>query len=227
MFFPSYSTKSFSYAIQLHGEGKYLLVLKFCEVFFEAAHKKVFDVVLNDVHPVVSDFDIFAQVGHATAHDVYVPFTISRGKLFLSDGGVSEVRNGRLKVSFLKGQLDNPKINAIVLVKGADVDEFPRLPPKDPYAAVLPLSSEVDVAGGEDGDEERNQKQINDLYNSFPAAAEENYYDEDSSTDDRVRRTSGPKTPDPYATEDNNYLITVLFIAVATIIPVVILKCRL
>lgn len=205
----SYATRSFSYTIPLNGEGKYLLVLKFSEVFFEAANQKVFDIALNEMPPIISELDIFLQVGHATAHDEYIPFTVSRGKLFVRDG-VSELRGGRLKVTFVKGQQDNPKINAIVLVKGADVNEFPRLPPMAaPVKNTKPAPNQAPVP---------SQLNLDDFEPS------------DTADDDEPkiqRRTSGPKQPDPYATMDNSSYITILFIVVATIIPIVILRCRL
>ena len=202
-----YHTKSFSYYVPLQGEGKYLLVLKFSEVFFEEPHKKVFDVLLNDV-PVISDLDIFNLVGHATAHDEYIPLTLSRGKLFIRDT-VSESRSGRLKVTFMKGQHDNPKINAIVLVKGTDVNEFPRLPPlplpaPSVHTTKLPISTKEPLVLDNAPDEP---------------------FQEDEREEKKSRRTSGPKQPDPYGTDSS--LITVLFIVVATIIPIVILRCRL
>lgn len=221
-----YSTKSFSYTLPLHGEGKYLLVLKFCEVFFEEANKKVFDVILNDIHVAIADLDIFREVGHATAHDEHIPFTVSRSKLFVKEG-VSEVRNGRLKVSFVKN-LDNPKINGIVLVKGADVNEFPQLPPKTKGSHSTAPSSPPSARGvpqpqlapqpppftsqlvGDDllrGDEEDDEVVV----------VEE---------DRRERRTSGPRHPDPYYSMDSA-MITILFIVTATLIPIVILRCRL
>lgn len=210
--YPSrYATRSFSYTIPLNGEGKYLLVLKFSEVFFEAANQKVFDISLNDMMPpVISELDIFLQVGHATAHDEYIPFTVSRGKLFVRDG-VSELRGGRLKVTFLKGQQDNPKINAIVLVKGADVNEFPRLPP-------------LTASHGRSTKPTQNQAPVPSQLNldDFEPSSTDTTDDEPKN-----RRTSGPRQPDPYAVMDNSSLITILFIVVATIIPIVILRCRL
>lgn len=209
-----YSTSSLSYTIPLSGEGKYLLVLKFAEVFFEAAHQKVFDVLLNDVHPVVSDLDIFSLVGHATAHDEYISFSVSRGKLFVRDR-VSDVRGGRLKVTFAKGQYDNPKVNAILLLKGVDVNEFPRLPPLSettrkrapPRSATKTTTSQF----------------IEESENNFLNDEEQEEQQEEQR---KPRRTSGPKQPDPYEGMDS-WMITIGFIVVATIIPVVILRCRL
>ena len=56
-------------------------VLKFSEVYFNAPGQKVFDVVLNNDHSIVSDLDIYSMVGHGVAHDEVIPFTISDGML--------------------------------------------------------------------------------------------------------------------------------------------------
>lgn len=60
---------------------------------------QVFDVRLNG-HVVVKDLDIFDRVGHSTAHDEFVPFSIRRGKLSVQ-GEVSTF-NGKLTVEFVK-----------------------------------------------------------------------------------------------------------------------------
>jgi len=59
----------------------------------------VFDVRLNG-HVVVKDLDIFERVGHSTAHDEIVSFSIRRGKLSVQ-GEVSTF-NGKLTVEFVK-----------------------------------------------------------------------------------------------------------------------------
>ena len=56
-------------------------VLKFSEVYFNAPGQKVFDVVLNNDHSIVSDLDIYSNVGHGVAHDEMIPFTIADGML--------------------------------------------------------------------------------------------------------------------------------------------------
>lgn len=62
----------------------------------------MFDVRLNG-HVVVKDLDIFDRVGHSTAHDEIVPFSINRGKLTVQ-GEVSTF-NGKLAVEFVKVSL--------------------------------------------------------------------------------------------------------------------------
>lgn len=70
------------------------------------------------------------QVGRGNAHDEHIHFTVFGGRLHYGDGEESVVRNGLVRVEFIKGYRDNPKINAIALFRG-DVENVPRLPPYD------------------------------------------------------------------------------------------------
>lgn len=85
--YPIYQTErfglsNFHYDIPApKAEGRYTLVLKFAEVAFREANKKIFNVVLNKKHVVVRDLDIFDRVGYAAAHDELVSFTIKGGVL--------------------------------------------------------------------------------------------------------------------------------------------------
>ncbi|MGH0168438.1 UNVERIFIED_CONTAM: hypothetical protein FKN15_054599 [Acipenser sinensis] len=94
-----YNEDSFSYEVPIREEGDYVLVLKFAEVYFAQSQQKVFDVKLNS-HFVVKDLDIFDKVGHSTAHDEIVPFSIVKGKL--SVNGEVSTFNGKLTVEFVK-----------------------------------------------------------------------------------------------------------------------------
>ncbi|XP_017780478.1 PREDICTED: malectin-A [Nicrophorus vespilloides] len=122
-----YHTNTFGYDIPLNSDGEYVLVLKFSEVYFSAPDQKVFDVVLNGDHTIVTDLDIYERVGRGIAHDEYVPFVISKGKLIFN-GEESEIRGGKIRVEFIKGYKDNPKINAMYVMKGK-VENVPKLPP--------------------------------------------------------------------------------------------------
>lgn len=51
-------------------------------------------------HTVVKDLDIFERVGHSTAHDEIIAFSIKRGKLSVMEE-VSTF-NGKLTVEFVK-----------------------------------------------------------------------------------------------------------------------------
>ncbi|CAG0918247.1 unnamed protein product [Notodromas monacha] len=121
------------YAVNCGGEAhldshgiSIVLVLKFSEVYFNQPNQKLFDVVLNREHVIVSDLDIYSKVGRGVAHDEIIPFKI-RDNLLMVNDEVSMVSNGRIRVDFIKGPFDNPKINAILLIKGTLAD-VPMLP---------------------------------------------------------------------------------------------------
>lgn len=122
-----YHTSNFGYTIPLTGDGNYLLVLKFCEVYFNAPNMKVFDVILNKKHTIVKDLDIFDETGRGTAYEEYIYFYVKNNQLTVNNEK-SDVKNNKVYVEFIKGRKDNPKINAIVLAKG-NLNDFPKLPP--------------------------------------------------------------------------------------------------
>ncbi|KAJ8937210.1 hypothetical protein NQ318_006631 [Aromia moschata] len=121
-----YHTNSFGYDIPVSSDGDYVLVLKFCEVYFNAPNQKVFDVLLNG-NTIIRNLDIFEKVGRGVAHDEYIPFRISKGRVFVK-GEESELSGGRIRIDFIKGYKDNPKINAMYVMKGT-LEDIPKLPP--------------------------------------------------------------------------------------------------
>merc|ERR1719273_2082197 len=90
-----YHTTTFGYDMPVHGDGEYLLILKFSEVYFNAPNMKVFDVVLNGDLTVNSDLDIFEKVGRGVAHDEYIEFEVKSGKI-LFEGDETEITRGLL-----------------------------------------------------------------------------------------------------------------------------------
>ncbi|XP_022114395.1 malectin-A [Pieris rapae] len=122
-----YHHSTFGYDIPANKDGDYVLVLKFSEVYFNAPNMKVFDVVLNGDHTIVADLDIFDKVGRGVAHDEYIPYSIKNGKLYYNDEE-SDIRGSKIKVEFIKGYRDNPKINALYVMRGS-IEEVPKLPP--------------------------------------------------------------------------------------------------
>ncbi|KAK0098981.1 hypothetical protein PV326_010957 [Microctonus aethiopoides] len=80
-----YHHSTFGYDIPISEDGEHVLILKFCEVYFNSPNMKVFDVVLNGDHTVVTDLDIFEKVQRGVAHDEYIPFSIRKGKLIYND----------------------------------------------------------------------------------------------------------------------------------------------
>jgi len=135
-----YHTSTFGYDMPVKGDGDYLLILKFSEVYFNAPNMKVFDVVLNGDLTVTSDLDIFEKVGRGVAHDEYVEFSVENNKI-IYQGEESEISAGKIRVEFIKSYRDNPKINAVIMIKGS-MNDWPRLPP-------LPVEQEEDELADE------------------------------------------------------------------------------
>lgn len=113
-----YHHNTFGYDIPIKEDGDHVLVLKFSEVYFNAPNMKVFDVVLNGDHTIVADLDIFDHVGRGVAHDEYIPFSVNKGRLLYNEEE-SDIRGGKIRVEFIKGYRDNPKINAVYVMKGS------------------------------------------------------------------------------------------------------------
>ena len=109
-----------TYSVPVKEAGKYVLILKFSEVYFGEKGEKVFDVALGK-KIVIKDLDIFAKVGKAAAHDEFVEFEIKDGKLFVKNSeapAAYDAQSKMLKIKFVKGPKDNPKINALLIYKG-------------------------------------------------------------------------------------------------------------
>lgn len=208
-----YHTATFGYDMPTKGDGDYVLILKFCEVYFNAAKMKVFDVTLNGEHIVVPDLDIFQQVGKGVAHDEYVYFTVSRGRIFFKEEE-SEVRGGRIRVEFIKGYRDNPKVNAIVLIKGVagDIDTIPKLPANEFDSNEPTLMQQQQIL------EAQADNLIQEDIIEKPSQAQSN--------NQRSRKTSGPKQEDPYALDDSSIMLPV-FIAIGAFIPLLFCLCKL
>ena len=127
-----WSSEDLDYNIPLKKDGKYVLVLKFSEVYFNSKGEKVFDFKIGDT-TILENIDIFEKVGKNNAYDEFIEFELKNNKIFV-DG--KEAANGydeenkKLQISFDKKDKDNPKINAILIVKGTikdtDYDEYQR-----------------------------------------------------------------------------------------------------
>lgn len=202
-----YHTGTFGYEIPVAGDGDYALVLKFSEVYFTAPNMKVFDVVLNNEHTVVQELDIFAQVGKSVAHDEIVYFTISRGRLYYKEEE-SEIRGGRVRIGFIKGYRDNPKVNAFVLFKG-DLHNIPKLPPLElDHPQIDQAGRNVGGSGASGSDSDNEPKSERRKQSTKP------------------RKTSGPRQQDPYALDDSTVMLPV-FIAIGAFIPLLFCLCKL
>lgn len=191
-----YHTSTFGYEIPIKEDGDYVMVLKFCEVWFTSSNQKVFDIVLNGEHTVVDELDIFAKVGRGVAHDEMLPFSIKNGKLKVN-GETSQI-NGKVTVEFIKGEADNPKINAIYVMKGT-LDDVPKLPS-------LPGAEPPQLEEEEEEEEEESPE---------------------AKSPSKSRRPSGPKAQDPYAADDTSTMLLPVFVAIGAFIPLLFCLCRL
>ncbi|KAJ1093399.1 hypothetical protein NDU88_006500 [Pleurodeles waltl] len=189
-----YNEETFGYEVPIKEEGDYVVVVKFAEVYFAQSQQKVFDVRLNG-HVVVKDLDIFDRVGHSTAHDEIIPVSVKKGKLSVQ-GEVSTF-TGKLHIEFVKGYYDNPKVCAILIMKGMP-DEVPKLLP---HPGLEKKEEEEEEEEYEDGSS--SKKQVN-----------------------RNRVQSGPRTPNPYAS-DNSSLMFPILVAFGVFIPTLFCLCRL
>ncbi|CAH1996646.1 unnamed protein product [Acanthoscelides obtectus] len=118
-----YHTNTFGYDIPFHSDGEYVLVLKFCEVYFNSPDQKVFDVVLNGEHTVVSDLDIFEKVGRGVAHDEYIPFKISKEKFQV---GIVTVQSSRENKRYNEHTIYQQKNSWKMFVENVLREDFPR-----------------------------------------------------------------------------------------------------
>ena len=113
-------TDSFTYSIPLKRSGKFVLILKFSEVYFNSPGQKVFDVALGK-KIFLKNLDIFERAGKATAHDEYIEFELKNDKIYVKNSevdGAYDAKTKNIKIRFLKGAQDNPKINSILIFKG-------------------------------------------------------------------------------------------------------------
>lgn len=222
-----YHHDTFSYDIPVSGDGKYVLILKFCEVYFNGPNMKVFDILL-DRHKIISDLDIHALVGKGTAHDELIFFSISQGLLYLNEKK-SEIRGSKLKLEFVKGYKDNPKINAILLIKDYNEAILPRLPPLN--------NDHLTSTHGVDRVDDHYHSQpysLSDDEGPIIETGDDSIMDDflNAPTDELIksasimRKTSGPKQPNPYSLDDSSIMLPV-FIAIGAFIPLLFCLCRL
>eukprot|EP00055_Hartaetosiga_balthica_P017035 m.111167 g.111167 ORF g.111167 m.111167 type:complete len:243 (+) comp9232_c4_seq2:4257-4985(+) len=118
-----YALESFKYSLDMPSKsGNYILALLFSEVYFRSPNAKVFDVLLNDMN-VVSNLDIYANVGFSSAFNRFVPFSVKDGLVFV-DGVETDYKS--LEIEFAKGIADNPKVCGIAIVEGSlqDAEEL-------------------------------------------------------------------------------------------------------
>ncbi|XP_018124303.1 malectin-B isoform X2 [Xenopus laevis] len=121
---------------------------------------------------------------------------ISIKKGKLSVQGEVSTFTGKLSVEFVKGYYDNPKVCALYIMKGT-ADDVPQLQPHP---------------GLEKKEEEEEEEE------------EEGSPSKKQSNKNRVQ--SGPRTPNPYAS-DNSSLMFPILVAFGVFIPTLFCLCRL
>jgi hypothetical protein len=77
-----WASEDFYYDLPITTPGKYVLVLKFSEVYFNSPTEKIFDVAIGK-EPVIRNLDIYSKVGKATAYDEYIEFEFKNNKIYL------------------------------------------------------------------------------------------------------------------------------------------------
>ena len=127
-----WSTKDLVYNIPLKKEGKYVLVLKFSEVYFNNKNEKVFDFKFGD-ETILENIDIYSKVGKNSAYDEFIEFELKNKQIYIEGKQLKNAYdedNKTIQITFVKKDIDNPKVNALLIIRGtlkdSDYDEYQR-----------------------------------------------------------------------------------------------------
>ena len=163
-----WSSETLTYSLPLKSNinGKYVLILKFSEVYFNNKGEKIFNVALGKDN-IIKNLDIYAKVGKAEAYDEYIEFEIRNKNVLYKNKSCHKALDGdKLVVNFLKGSADNPKINAILLVKGTlkdtDYAEKKKKDEENRKKKMKQLKREELINLRHDADELYDEEQLND-----------------------------------------------------------------
>ena len=162
-----WSSQTLTYSLPLKSNinGKYVLILKFSEVYFNSKGEKVFNVALGKEN-IIKNLDIYSKVGKAEAYDEYIEFEITNNKVYYKNKLCSKALDEeKLIINFLKGSADNPKINAILLIKGSlrdtDYSEKKRRDEENRKKRIKQLKKEEIINLRHDADELYDEDQLN------------------------------------------------------------------
>ena len=163
-----WSSETLTYSLPLKSNinGNYVLILKFSEVYFNHKGGKIFNVALGKEN-VIKNLDIYAKVGKAEAYDEYIEFEIRGKQVYFKNRSCNKALDGdKLLVNFLKGSADNPKVNAILLVKGnlkdTDYLEKKKKDEENKKKKMRELKREELINLRHDADELYDEEQLND-----------------------------------------------------------------
>jgi hypothetical protein len=163
----SSQTLTYSLPLKPNINGKYVLILKFSEVYFNMKGEKIFNVAIGKEN-VIRDLDIYGKVGKAEAFDEYIEFEIKNKQVFYKNKNCKDALDGdKLKINFLKGRADNPKINAILLVKGTlkdtDYSEMQKKIEENKKKKMKQLKAEELINLRHDSDELYDEETLSDV----------------------------------------------------------------
>ena len=163
-----WSSETLTYSIPLKSNinGKYVLNLKFSEVYFTNKGDKIFNVALGR-ETVIKNLDIYSKVGKAYALDEYIEFEIRNKQVYYKNKNCNKALMGdKLQINFVKGSADNPKINAILLVKGSlkDTDYIEKMKKEEENKKKRMKQMKKDelIALRHDADELYDEEQLSD-----------------------------------------------------------------
>ena len=162
-----WSSETLTYSIPLKSNinGNYVLILKFSEVYFNIKGEKIFDVALGK-EKIIKNLDIFSKVGKAEAYDEYIEFEIRNTQVYYKNKICNKALDGeKLLINFLKGSADNPKVNAILLIKGTlkdtDFIEKKKKDEENRKKKQRQMKTEELIALRHDADESYSEEQLN------------------------------------------------------------------
>ncbi len=115
---------NFSYNIPL-ANGYYNIRLKFAEIYWNATGERILNVSMQGTQ-VISNLDIYAQVGKNAAYDITIP---------------ASVTNGALNIAF-SSVVDNAMVSAIEITQGSTA-----CIPGAPTLSISPTSETVHSGG--------------------------------------------------------------------------------
>ena len=163
-----WSSETLTYSIPLKSNinGKYVLNLKFSEVYFTNQGDKIFNVALGR-ETVIKNLDIYSKVGKAYALDEYIEFEIRNKQVYYKNKNCAKALMGdKLQINFVKGSADNPKVNAILLVKGSlkDTDYMEKMKREEENKKKRMKQMKKDelIALRHDADELYDEEQLSD-----------------------------------------------------------------
>ena len=114
---------NFSYNIPL-SNGNYTVTLKFAEIYWTQAGKRIFNVSMQGTQ-VISNLDIFAQVGKDVAYDLSFPVSVT---------------NGTLNITFTSVE-DHAKVSAIEITSASSLSPDTTPPTVPAGVTATPVSS--------------------------------------------------------------------------------------